>query len=69
MPGQSRLGIGLHGCGQGLVDAQGFLAAAIGLARHIDDRDDGAFLAITVQYDRLAHRLGQAPAFEQADLA
>ncbi|MNN46284.1 hypothetical protein D3C81_1606620 [compost metagenome] len=67
MPGQARLGIGLHRSGQRLVDAQGFLAAAIGLAGHIDHRDDGALLAIAVQFNRLAHRLGQGPAFEQAD--
>ncbi|MNE45254.1 hypothetical protein D3C80_1395300 [compost metagenome] len=67
VPGQPRLGVGLHGTGQCLVNAQRFLAAAIGLAGHIDYRDNGTLLAVTVSRHRLAHRLGQAPAFKQAD--
>ncbi|MNR62809.1 hypothetical protein D3C85_1849310 [compost metagenome] len=51
------------------MDAEGFFAPAIGLTRHIDDSDQGAFLRfVLVSSDDLIHRLGQTPAFEQTDL-
>ena len=48
------------------MDAEGFFAAAVGLAGHIDDSDDGPLVA---SGDGLIDSLGQAPAFEQADFA
>ncbi|MNQ83924.1 hypothetical protein D3C85_990290 [compost metagenome] len=70
VPGQTGLGIAVDGTGQGLMDTQGFLAAAIGLARHIDDGDQGALdRPVAVGGDRFIHRPGQAPAFQQADFA
>ncbi|MDT4844216.1 hypothetical protein FQZ97_781670 [compost metagenome] len=70
MPGESGAGIGIHRASQGLVDAQGLLAAAVGLARHVHQGHQHAFAgAIAIGLDGLIHRLGQAPAFQQADLA
>jgi len=48
------------------VNAQGFFATAVGLAWHIDDGDDRALVTTG---DGLIDRLGQAPAFQQADFA
>ncbi len=70
MAGQTCAGIGVHRAGQRLMDAIGFLTAAIGLARHVDDGDQRALVRlVAIRLDGLIHRLGQAPAFEQADLA
>ncbi len=66
VPGQTCTGITVGGSGQGLMDTEGFFATAVGLAGHIDDGDDGAFVATG---DGLIDGLGQPPAFEQADFA
>ncbi len=41
--GKTGFGVGACCTGQGLVDAKGFFAAAIGLARDINYRDDRPF--------------------------
>ena len=68
MTGQPGAGITVGGTGQGLMNTEGFFAAPVGLARHIDDGDQGAFLQLVlIGNDDVIHRLGQAPAFEQPD--
>jgi hypothetical protein len=70
MPGQSGAGITVGRTGQGLMNAEGFFATAVSLARDIDDGDDRALLRfVAIGRDDVIHRLGQAPAFEQADFA
>ncbi|MCY1538173.1 hypothetical protein D9M68_737000 [compost metagenome] len=64
MPGQTGTGIAVHRAGQGLVDTVGFLAAAIGLARYIDDGYQRAlFRAVGVCGNGFVDRPGQAPTF------
>ncbi|MCY1311549.1 hypothetical protein D9M70_618630 [compost metagenome] len=69
MPGEARSGIGIHRAGQGLVNPQGFLTAAVGLARYVHQRHQHALGAVMISLDGLIHRLGQPPAFQQADFA
>jgi len=70
MPLQPRRGIGSGRAGQGLVDPERFLAAAIGLAGCVDDRDDGALdRTIAVGGHGVMHGARQRPAFEQPYLA
>ncbi len=70
MPGESGAGVGIHRPGQRLVDTQGLLAAAVGLARHVDDGQQRALARrLAVGLQRLVDGGGQAPALEQPDLA
>ena len=67
MASQSGTGITVGGTGQGLMNTERFFAPAISLARYINDGDQGAFLRfVLIGRDDFIHRLGQAPAFEQA---
>ncbi|MDT4828183.1 hypothetical protein FQZ97_615540 [compost metagenome] len=69
VPGEAGAGIGVHRAGQGLVNPQGFLAAAIGLAGYVHQGHQHALGSVAVGFDGLIHCLGQAPAFQQPDLA
>jgi hypothetical protein len=70
VPGQTGASITVSGTGQGLMNAECFLTAAISLTRHIDDGDHGAFLRLVlISGDDFIHNLGQTPAFEQTNLA
>ncbi|KPW90944.1 lipoprotein [Pseudomonas syringae pv. coryli] len=52
------------------MDTERFLATPVGLARDVDDGNQCAFFgAVAILLDDLVHRLGQAPAFQQADFA
>ena len=66
VPGQTGPSVAVDRGGQGLMDAEGFFATAIGLARHIDDGDQRALVA---GRNGFIHGFGQPPAFEQADFA
>ena len=70
MAGQPGAGVAVHRTGQRLVDAEGLLAAAVGLAGHVDHGDHRALdRRVAVGFDHLVQRAAEAPAFEQADLA
>ncbi|MNF87509.1 hypothetical protein D3C84_699770 [compost metagenome] len=67
--GEAGAGIGVHRAGQGLVNPQGLLTAAVGLAGYVHQRHQYALgRQLAVGLDGLIHRLGQAPALQQADL-
>jgi hypothetical protein len=70
MAGQSGAGITVRGTGQGLMNAERFFPPTVGLTRHIDDGDQGAFLRfIQIGRDDVIHSFGQSPTFQQTDLA
>ena len=70
MAGQPGAGVAVRRAGQGLVNAERFFASAIGLARYVDDGDQGALLRfLRIGDDDVIHCLGQPPAFEQTDFA
>ncbi|MNP34411.1 hypothetical protein D3C76_1276950 [compost metagenome] len=52
------------------MNAQGFFAPAIGLARYIDNGDQRTLVdCIAVGVDGVIHCLGQTPALQQTDFA
>jgi hypothetical protein len=70
MPLQPRRGIGGGRAGQRLVNAERFLAAAVGLAWRVDNGDDGALdRCVAVRVDDLMHGARQRPAFQQSHFA
>ncbi|MCY1420957.1 hypothetical protein D9M71_365960 [compost metagenome] len=70
MTGQTGTGVTARRCGQRLMNAEGFFAATVSLARHVDDGDQGAFAGLAlIGGDDFIHGLGQAPAFEQPHFA
>ena len=70
VPGQPCAGIAIHRAGEGLMNAEGFFAAAIGLARHVDHGDHHTLVRlVAIGRNHLVQRLAQSPAFEQTDLA
>ena len=68
--GKTGFGVGACRPGQRLVDAESFFAAAIGLARDINYRDDRPFdRPIGVGGDGFVDHFRQRPAFQQSDFA
>ena len=66
--GQACGSVGVRRCSQREVDAVGLLAAAVGLACHIDDGDDGALLFLPcIGTHGIAHGTRKLPAFDEAD--
>ncbi len=70
MSSQARFGIGASCAGKRLMNAERLFASTVGLARHVDDRDNRALhVAVFICVDGFIHHLRQRPALQQPDFA
>src|ERR1700747_2445185 len=64
---ESRRAVSVCSCGSGKKDSGSLFAAAIGLALHIDDSDDGPLGRVLVVFDRVANACSEGKGLFQSD--